>query len=232
MLSKRLEAVAALVPQGTVVADIGCDHAYLPLALLTRSQVQRAIGCDINEGPLSAARKNAAHAGITADQLELRLGNGLEALMPGEVSVVTLAGMGAGLMVDILSATPEVVAELERIVVSPNVAPWLLRRWAMEHGFSVSEESVVRDNAHYYEVFALEPTQESIYYTDFQIYFGLDLPHHCNNVTTDYFAERRKHDARLLATWASVRERHADAAVRYDRLSALWKEWEEKRPCV
>lgn len=157
MLSKRLEAVAERVPQGAQVADIGCDHAYLPIALIERGQVPAAIGCDINKGPLEAARKNAARAGISSEQLALRLGDGLTALAPGEVSVVTLAGMGAGLMAEILSAAPEVVAALARIIVSPNVAPWILRRWAMDHGFAVVEETVVLENDHYYEVFALEP---------------------------------------------------------------------------
>ena len=137
MLSKRLEAVAELVPQGAQVADIGCDHAYLPIALIERGQVPAAIGCDINKGPLEAARKNAARAGISPEQLALRLGDGLTALAPGEVSVVTLAGMGAGLMAEILAAAPKVVAALARIIVSPNVAPWILRRWAMDHGFAV-----------------------------------------------------------------------------------------------
>ena len=231
MLSKRLETVAAMVPKGTCVADIGCDHAYLPIALLERGQVTAAIGCDINEGPLAAARKNAARAGIAPAALSLRLGDGLAALAPGEVSVVTLAGMGAGLMTEILSAQPEVVAALSRIIVSPNVAPWLLRRWAMDHGFAVVEEAVVLENAHYYEVFALEPSAEPVRYSEQTLYFGVTLPSRCDALTTAYFAARRDNDERLLAAWAPVRERRADVAARYERLAALWQQWEEERPC-
>ena len=70
MLSKRLEAVASFVPDEVRMADIGCDHAYLPIALLERKRVTHAIGCDINEGPLEAARKNAARADVDLSVLD------------------------------------------------------------------------------------------------------------------------------------------------------------------
>ncbi len=224
MLSKRLEAVAERVPQAARMADIGCDHAYLPLALLQRGQVSYAIGCDVNAGPLEAARKNAAQAGVA---LELRLADGLAALQVGEVDVVTLAGMGAGLMVDILSAEPAVTAALKRIVVSPNVAPWLLRQWAMRAGFAVCEETVVEEHGHYYEVFALEPAAERPVYDEMALYFGITLPKQQDAVTTAYFAARKASDAKLLAAWEAVRERRDDVAERYARLHGLWQRWEE-----
>lgn len=226
MLSKRLEAVAERVPQAARMADIGCDHAYLPLALLKRGQVSYAIGCDVNAGPLEAARKNAAQAGIP---LELRLANGLAALHPGEVDVVTLAGMGAGLMVDILSAEPQVTTALKRIVVSPNVAPWLLRQWAMTTGFAVCEETVVEEHGHYYEVFALEPVAEGqrAMYDEMALYFGITLPKRQDAVTKAYFAARKAGDARLLAAWEAVRVQRDDVAERYARLQRLWQKWEE-----
>lgn len=231
MLSKRLEAVAARVPQGARVADIGCDHAYLPIALLTRGQVAHAIGCDINEGPLAAARKNAARSGLRPEALELRLGDGLKALAPGEADVVTIAGMGAGLMTEILSASPEVVGALSRIVASPNVAPWLLRRWAMDHGFAITEETVVEEGDHFYEVLVLEPAQTAVTYDDAALYFGVSLPVQDDAVTAAYFAERQASDARLLAAWKAVREKHPDVAERYARLHALWQRWEAMQRC-
>lgn len=230
MLSKRLEAVAARVPEGARVADIGCDHAYLPIALLERGQVPHAIGCDINKGPLEAARINAARAGLDEERLELRLGNGLSPLVPGEVNVVTLAGMGAGLMVEILSAEPDVVASLSRIVVSPNVAPWLLRRWGMENGFAVKEETVVLDGGHFYEVFVLEPEKEPVSYSETALYFGVHLDACDKTVAEAYFSERWQKDAELLKTWTALADTHPEIAEKASRLQALWDEW-RKRPC-
>ena len=145
--------------------------------------------------------------------------------------MVTLAGMGAGLMAEILSAAPEVVAALARIIVSPNVAPWILRRWAMDHGFAVVEETVVLENAHYYEVFALEPADVPVVYSETALYFGVTLRTRSDALATAYFAARRENDERLLAAWEPVRTRRAEVAERYDRLSALWREWEEERSC-
>lgn len=231
MLSKRLEAVASFVPDEVRMADIGCDHAYLPIALLERKRVTHAIGCDINEGPLEAARKNAARADVDLSVLDLRLGDGLSALSPGEVDVVTLAGMGAGLMVDILSAQPDVVAQLQRIVVSPNVAPWLLRRWGMENGFAVGKEMVVYDNGHFYEVFTLEHQPMAFVYSEIDLYFGIALRTQCDDVTRAYFEERWKNDERLLDAWAPLVKSHRDLAVRYERLLKLWDGLRSERSC-
>lgn len=231
MLSKRLEAVASCVPDGVRMADIGCDHAYLPIALLERGQVAYAIGCDLHEGPLAAAKKNAARSGIDMSLLELRLGDGLAALTPGEVDVVTLAGMGAGLMVEILSAEPKVVADLQRIVVSPNVAPWLLRRWGMEQGFAVGEEQVVYDNGHFYEVFTLTRQTTPFTYSETELYFGIHLLTRCDDVTCAYFEERWKSDERLLDTWAPLVKSHQELNVKYEHLLKLWDSWRNERSC-
>lgn len=231
MLSKRLEQVAQMVPQGARMADIGCDHAYLPIELVKRGQVAHAIGCDINRGPLEAADKNAQRACLDHSMLELRLGDGLNAIAPGDVDVVTIAGMGAGLMADILSARPEVTKMLSRIVVSPNVAPWILRHWAIDNNFTVANESVIYENDHYYEVFTLEPSASPVQYTELECYFGIELPRQCNETTRAYFEMRRESDERLLSAWEEVRHRREDVAAQYDRLMKLWQEWETLYLC-
>lgn len=227
MLSKRLETVAQLVPAGARIADIGCDHGYLPLALVRRGQVAQAICCDVNAGPLAGARENARRLAINAARIDFRLGDGLSVLAPGEVDVVTLAGMGAGLMRDILDAEPAVVEALSMIVASPNVAPWILRQWAMDYAFAVGTETVVFEGGHFYEVMALVPAAAPVQYSPFDLYFGVQLRAQEDAVTAAYFAHRRQHDKRLLDAWAAVRTKRADVAARYDALTALWKEWEE-----
>lgn len=231
MLSKRLEQVAQLVPNGVRVADIGCDHAYLPIELVKRGQVTHAIGCDINRGPLEAADKNAQRACLDHDMLELRLGDGLNAIAPGDVDVVTIAGMGAGLMADILSARPEVTKTLSRIVVSPNVAPWILRHWAMENQFKVANETIVYENDHYYEVFTLEPSDVPVQYSEATCYFGVELSTRYDVVTREYFKMRRESDERLLSAWEEVRHRRDDVAAQYNHLTMLWQEWEAMDSC-
>ena len=227
MISKRLEMVASLVPKNVRMADIGCDHAYVPIALLQRKQVTLAIGCDLNKGPLEAAKRNAERLNFDAERLQLRLGNGMQVLSPGEVDVVTIAGMGADLMIDIFSASPDIVESLSRIVVSPNVAPWVVRRWAMEHHFAICEEEVVCDNNRFYEVFAFEPTEQDVSYSEMELYFGVKLPYKKDEITKAYFERRRYKDFQLLSAWEKVRQNRSEIAAQYNWLTTMWKCWEE-----
>ena len=52
-IDRRLETIANLVPQGCVLADIGTDHAYLPVWLLDKQRIARAIS------PQALARRRA-----------------------------------------------------------------------------------------------------------------------------------------------------------------------------
>ena len=43
--------MASMVTTGGILADIGTDHAYVPIALVQRQKIKGAIAMDINEGP-------------------------------------------------------------------------------------------------------------------------------------------------------------------------------------
>ena len=96
-LDGRLAAVAALVPRGARAADVGTDHAYLAIALLNEQDVETVIATDKNEGPCEAARRTISASGFT-NRVQVRLGDGLAPLSPGEVDTVCIAGMGGGLI--------------------------------------------------------------------------------------------------------------------------------------
>ena len=82
-LSPRLRSVAELVPQGAGFADVGTDHAYLPVWLLLEGRIRRAIAADLRPGPLSRARATAQRYGCTRG-IEFRLCDGLSGLSAGE----------------------------------------------------------------------------------------------------------------------------------------------------
>ena len=96
-ISRRLSAVAALVSPGLVLADVGCDHGYIPIYLIQKGQIPRAIAMDINQGPLLRAREHIREWGLE-DYIETRLSDGVEALKPGEAQCLVIAGMGGPLM--------------------------------------------------------------------------------------------------------------------------------------
>jgi tRNA (adenine22-N1)-methyltransferase len=154
MLSPRLAAAANYVCRGEPLADIGTDHAYLPAHLVQTGAVPRAIAADVLPGPLEAARTTVAEAGL-AGRVELRLGNGLQVLTPGEVATATICGMGGPLIAEILAAGP--TAGLKRLVLQPMGGEEALRRWLAGHGWRIGDEVLVEDGGRIYVIIQAEP---------------------------------------------------------------------------
>lgn len=107
MLSKRMQAVADLVPEAACLADIGTDHGYLPIRLVQKGRVRRAIAMDVNAGPLDRASGHIEECGL-GERIATRLSDGLTELGPGEADVVLIAGMGGPLTVRILERGKDV----------------------------------------------------------------------------------------------------------------------------
>ena len=95
-LSKRLRAVADLVTAGYQVADIGTDHAYIPIFLTETGKTDYAVAMDVNKGPLRKAQENIC-AYKMEEQIETRLSDGFSALKVQEVQSAVIAGMGGNL---------------------------------------------------------------------------------------------------------------------------------------
>ena len=154
-LDKRLSAVAALVRQGSRLADIGTDHAYLPVYLVQAGVCPSAIASDIGEGPLEAARRTVTENGLTSE-IALRLGDGLSTVTDQEVDDVAIAGMGGETIAAILEAAPWVQNAGIRLILQPMTRAEDLRRWLLTNGFTVLEEHLIRDKHHLYPVLAAE----------------------------------------------------------------------------
>ncbi len=154
-LSPRLLKIAGLVPENSVVADVGTDHALLPVYLVVTGKCPRAIASDVRPGPLDAARQVVAR--FAAEGLvDLRLGPGLTVLRPHEADVLVLAGMGGRTITAILERSPDVCASARRLILQPMNATASLRRWLLNHGFGLAEEELVREGERIYEVLAAE----------------------------------------------------------------------------
>lgn len=158
-LSPRLFKIASLVPEKTVVADIGTDHALLPVYLVATGKCPRAIASDSRPGPLEAARATVSAFGV-AGQVDLRLGYGLTVLSPREADVVVLAGMGGETILACLERSREVLGGVERLVLQPMTAAARVRRWLLARGFRLAAEELVREGDRIYEIIAAEPGEE------------------------------------------------------------------------
>nr|WP_221269916.1 tRNA (adenine(22)-N(1))-methyltransferase TrmK [Deinococcus budaensis] len=139
-LDARLEAVLALIRAGTH-ADIGSDHAHLPIRLIAQGRAERCVVVELHPGPLAHARGNVARARLAA-RIEVRAGDGFGPLAPGEVDSASVTGMGAGTIAGILRRAGE--GRLPpALVLQPNDSPGPLRVWAREHGYHLRAERLI-----------------------------------------------------------------------------------------
>ena len=173
-LSPRLAAVGAMVPHGAVLADIGTDHGWLPVHLVHQRHVPRAIAADVKQAPLEGARQRIADHRLSA-RIETRLGNGLTVLQPGEVTAVSIAGMGGKRIVELVRAAPEVLAELDCVVVQPNTdVPWV-RQGLRDAGLRLLDEHLMSHDGRWYTTLAWAPGTEETPWTAADLQFGPHL---------------------------------------------------------
>lgn len=155
-LSKRLQAVADLVTAHYKLADIGTDHAYIPIYLTQQKKITEAVALDVNEGPLQRAEEHIRENGLEAE-IETRLSNGFQALQPGEVQSAVIAGMGGGLVIRILTEGAEVVRKLEECILQPQSEIEKVRAFLLEKGYEFLEEDMVCEDGKYYPMMKVGP---------------------------------------------------------------------------
>lgn len=226
-LSQRLQAIANMVPQGSSVADIGTDHGFLPCYLAQNGQAVQVIACDINAQPLALAQKNVADYNVT-DIVSTRLGNGLSVIEPGEVDVVTIAGMGGALMLEILDAAPGVVDRLQRIILQPNVGVEAVRIWAEKNRWHIVQEELIRENDRFSVIIAMEPGRSLNSMTPVELFLGPELLAKQHPLLGLYISEEWDKTQKVLAQLAqsgSEESRHKEKMLqrKWDDINGVIK---------
>ncbi|WP_203246893.1 tRNA (adenine(22)-N(1))-methyltransferase [Sporosarcina beigongshangi] len=155
-LSTRLATVASFVETGSVVADIGSDHAYLPCFLVHNGIINRAIAGEVVKGPYESAIRNVRREGLSS-AVTVRLANGLLAIEEGdEVDTVTIAGMGGPLIANILESGKSRLYGVKRIIAQPNIYAKAIREWAIANEWLIIEEMILKEDGKIYEIIVLE----------------------------------------------------------------------------
>lgn len=208
-LMPRLQKIYDIAIPCETVADIGTDHAYIPLCLYLNGKCKRAIASDVGKGPLERAKSTLNEYG--ADNIFLRLGSGLSTLSPKEAEVIIIAGMGGILIGEILNASENIAKTAKQLVLQPMTAVPELREYLINHGYKIEKEYLVREDEKIYTIISVSVGDDKPY-TKAELYMGKQLDR--NNLYLVYRAERLKKLDRRINGLAQSRKEENQALLK------------------
>ncbi len=230
-LSKRLERIASFVKSGSIVADIGTDHGYVPIWLVQKGICPAAFAMDVRKGPLDRAKEHVHEMGLSK-KIELRLSDGLEKLKPNEADTVIIAGMGGKLTCRILEQGRHVwekwSEDKERLILSPQSEQDEVRHFLEDHGFKIIREDMLEDEGKYYVIIEalrglMQPLREQEYI------FGEDLIRKKAPVLLEYL-EKEERTTRLVLE--GLIKRKESEKIESEKKKAELKVKEPDAPCA
>lgn len=193
-LSKRLAAIADMIPQGSRLCDVGCDHALVPLYLLTEKRIPSALAMDVAGGPLAAAQVNIERCGCE-DRIETRLSDGLSAYNEGEADVLLISGMGGILIAEILGREPGKTASFRELIFGPQKEYACFRAYLRSCRLGIVEECMTEEDGKFYPLIRAVPgadTAVSGLPQPMEDRFGPDLLRKKDPVLLKYLLRRKQ----------------------------------------
>ncbi len=186
-LSQRLQTVADFVLAHARLADIGSDHAYLPIYLAQQHRIDYGVAGEVVQGPYQLSVDHVHQYGLE-QVIKVRLADGLQAIQPTDaINTITIAGMGGTLISNILTAGADRLRGNERLILEPNVSGYLVRQWLADHHYQITHEVILAEDKHVYEVIVGDPATTPVAYSQLDIMFGPFL--------------RREHNAAFVQKW-------------------------------
>ncbi len=160
-MTPRLLAVANAASDAQIIADIGTDHAYVPVYLVQNNMINRAIAMDINEGPLFRASENIKKFSLES-RISTRLSDGLSALSDNEADTVIIAGMGGVLINSIIRRDKDRLTSVKRYVLQPMTAIDETRRYLEQNGFVITDETLAKEDEKIYTIITAQKGEMKI----------------------------------------------------------------------
>nr|WP_314486374.1 tRNA (adenine(22)-N(1))-methyltransferase TrmK [uncultured Pseudomonas sp.] len=220
-LSMRLERVAAHMPVGARLADIGSDHGYLPVALMRRGLIEAAVAGEVALTPFHAAQRTVRDNGLE-QQITVRRANGLEAIEPqDDITAISLCGMGGETIRDILENGKTRLSGQERLILQPNGGEQPLRQWLMENDYRIVCEELLSENSFYYEIIVAERAGPVLYSAE-ELYFGPLQMQARSPVFLSKWQRILRHKQQTLAQFAKARQAVPDVKVHEVAQQARW----------
>lgn len=197
-LDSRLSAVASLVRKNSKFADIGTDHAYLPVFLIKNGIIDNAIAADLRKGPLNNAKETVEVYNLT-EKIELRLSDGLDNFADGEVNEIVVAGMGGLLISQFVERTKWLKNRDIHLILQPMTHEEELRKTLFDNGFIIDNEVVAEDTDKLYIIISAYYYGDATAYSDLDLIVGR-LPINEDNLSKKYLAKiYTKYNKKLIA---------------------------------
>lgn len=220
-LDSRLMAIANLVRKDRVFADIGTDHAYLPVYLVENGIISKAIAADLRVGPLENAKDAVVSYGFT-EQIELRLSDGFDNFKENEVEEIAVAGMGGLLISQFIERTGWLKNENIHLILQPMTHVEELRKTLFDNGFIIDKEVVAEDGDKLYIILSAYYYADETAYTDFDLIVG-KLPHNDDELSKKYLAKiYDKHNKKLIALQKADKD-----CSELEKLVGELKQWQQ-----
>ena len=195
-LSPRLKAAADYVRCGKKIADIGTDHAHLPIYLVENGICTSAIGSDVRPGPIANAEINVKNAGFS-DKISLRLASGLDKVEPDEADDIIFSGMGGILIAELIEKAPWLKDGDKHLILQPQSHAEILRSYLTQNGFRIEKENICEDSGRVYCIMSVYFDGEIRTYPEWYEYYG-EIPSCTNPLAKEYLlrlADRYVRDA-------------------------------------
>lgn len=223
-MNLRLKTLAKMVDHNSRVADIGTDHAYLPIELVKNGRVKFAIASDIGQGPLLNAKKDIEEAGLQ-DSIETRLGNGLETITKkDEIDTIIVAGMGGKLMTEILNSAWLKGFHFPTLILEPNVGESGVRSWLMIHGYKIIQEKILAEAGHIYELIKAVLTKKVKPLTEKELLFGPVIVQDKEPVFYEKWQNQLEYNQKLLLNLNRARKKDTERIKQLEYQIKLIKE--------
>jgi tRNA (adenine22-N1)-methyltransferase len=193
LLSKRLDAIANMIDQDDIVLDIGTDHGYLPIYLVSNQIIKIAIASDIKEAPLKMAAKNVAKANLV-DKIKLVLSDGLESIT-SYFNTLVIAGVGPRTIINVLESGKAKIKG-KTLILQSNVSANLVRAWLTANNFKIIDEALIKEDDNYYEVIKAINGKQLL--TNSDLYLGPIIKKVKSETVVNYFAKMHDKYAKLV----------------------------------
>lgn len=224
VLEERLAQIGKMVDPESRLADIGTDHAYLPIALVKEGKIDFAIASDVAAGPLNNAKQDIEQAGLE-DKIETRLGSGLETLKGEDrIDTVVIAGMGGKLMTNLLETAYQEGKKYPTLILEANIGEPLVRKWLMDHQYEIVAEQIIEVAGHIYEIIKAEIKRDKLDLSEQELAFGPFLLKEKNSIFIKKWTNQLRYYKNLKANLNKAKNKDQE---KIDKINALIEMIEE-----